>query len=204
MGGAWRWRFSGPDRGCYLQWTHEANEVGMIFIETELKGAFIVEIEKREDHRGFFARSWCRNEFENQGLTSGFVQSNVSFSSKKGTLRGMHYQVAPYEESKLVRCVRGAIYDVIIDLRPDSPTYKRWIGVELTSGNYRMLFVPEKFAHGFLTLEDDCEVTYQVSQFYAPGSERGIRWNDPLFRIQWPLEVQVISDKDKNCEDYIL
>jgi dTDP-4-dehydrorhamnose 3,5-epimerase len=174
----------------------------MIFVETMLKGAFFIEIEKREDHRGFFARSWCRKEFEEHGLSTLPVQANVSFSAQKGTLRGMHYQMAPFEESKLVRCTRGAIYDVIIDLRPDSPTYKKWIGVELTSDNYKMLYVPEKFAHGFQTLEDNTEASYQVSQFYSPGSERCIRWNDPTFNIQWPLEVQVISDKDKNCPDY--
>ncbi len=174
----------------------------MIFVETMLKGAFIIEIEKREDHRGFFARSWCQREFTEHGLNPHPVQTNVSFSKKKGTLRGMHYQISPYEESKLVRCTRGAIYDVIIDLRPDSPTYRKWVGVELTPDSYRMLYVPEKFAHGFQTLEDDTEVTYQVTQFYTPGSERGIRWNDPVFNIQWPLDVQVISDKDRDCPDY--
>ncbi len=176
----------------------------MIFTETGLKGAFFIDIEKREDHRGFFARTWCRKEFEEHGLTVHPAQANVSFSRHKGTLRGMHYQVAPFEESKLLRCTRGAIYDVIIDLRPDSPTYRKWIGVELTSDNYRMIYVPEKFAHGFQSLEDDSEVVYQVTQFYAPGSERGIRWNDPAFDIRWPMEVQVISDKDRDWPDYAI
>ena len=176
----------------------------MIFTETELKGAYIIEIEKLKDHRGFFARAWCQNEFKAQGLTSSVVQANVSSNKKKGTLRGMHYQLSPYEETKLVRCTRGAIYDVIIDLRPASPTYTQWIGVELTEENYKMLYVPENFAHGFQSLKDDTEVTYQVSQFYTPGSESGIRWDDPAFSLKWPIEVQVISDKDKSWPDYTL
>lgn len=174
----------------------------MIFTETQLKGAYIVEIEKLKDNRGFFARGWCRKEFEDHGLTARVVQANISSNKKKGTLRGMHYQVAPYEETKLVRCTRGAIYDVIIDLRPDSPTFKQWIGVELTEKNYKMLYVPENFGHGFQTLKDNTEVTYQVSQFYAPGSENGIRWNDSAFGIEWPLDAQVISDKDKGWPDF--
>lgn len=174
----------------------------MRFSETRLEGAYIVEIEKLQDNRGFFARSWCKKEFEAQGLISRVVQANVSSNKKKGTLRGMHYQFAPYEETKLVRCTRGAIYDVIIDLRPDSPTYAQWIGVELTAENYKMLYVPENFAHGFQTLANDTEIIYQVSQFYTPGSEGGIRWNDPAFAIKWPLEVQVISDKDKSWVDF--
>lgn len=176
----------------------------MIFQETELKGAFIIEIEKIQDNRGFFARSFCQREFEKHGLNTQVVQANVSYNRNEGTLRGMHYQAAPYGEVKLVRCTQGAIYDVIIDLRPDSPTYKQWIGVELTSENYKMLYVPENFAHGFQTLEDNTGVTYQVSQFYSPGSERGARYNDPAFGIQWPVEVRVISDKDKSWPDYIL
>jgi dTDP-4-dehydrorhamnose 3,5-epimerase len=178
--------------------------VYVIFHETELKGAYVIEIEKLKDHRGFFARSWCQNEFEAHNLVSRVKQSNVSYNKTKGTLRGMHYQISPYEETKLVRCTRGAIYDVIIDLRPASPTYSQWIGVELTAENYKMLYVPENFGHGFQTLEDDTEVTYQVTQFYTPGSERGIRWNDPAFSINWPIEVQVISDKDKSWPDYSL
>ena len=175
----------------------------MKFTETKLKGAFIVEIEKLTDDRGFFARAWCRKEFEAHGLTSAVVQANVSFNRKRGTLRGMHYQIAPFQESKLIRCTRGAIYDVIIDLRPESPTYKKWIGVELTADNYTLFFVPEDFSHGFITLMDDTEITYQVSQFYTPGSEKGIRFNDPTFNIQWPLEVSVISDKDSNWPDFV-
>jgi len=175
----------------------------MKFTETKLKGAFIVEIEKLTDDRGFFARAWCRKEFEAHGLTSAVVQANVSFNRKRGTLRGMHYQIAPFQESKLIRCTRGAIYDVIIDLRPESPTYRQWIGVELTADNYTLFFVPEDFSHGFITLMDDTEITYQVSQFYTPGSEKGIRFNDPTFNIQWPLEVSVISDKDSNWPDFV-
>jgi dTDP-4-dehydrorhamnose 3,5-epimerase len=148
------------------------------FTETKLKGAFVVEIEKLSDERGFFARSWCRKEFEAHGLTSRVAQANVSYNLKKGTLRGMHYQIAPYQECKLIRCTRGAIYDVIIDLRPDSPTYKQWTAVELTADNYTMFFVPQDFAHGFQTLTDETEITYQVSQFYTSGSEKGIRFNE--------------------------
>jgi len=168
----------------------------MIFRETTLKGAFVIEIEKFEDKRGFFARAWCQKEVEANGLVSRVVQTNISFNKKRGTLRGMHYQVAPYEQVKLVRCTRGVIYDVIIDLRPDSPTFRKWTGVELTAENYTMLYVPENFAHGFQTLEDNTEVTYQVSQFYSPESERGVRYDDPALGIEWPLQVEVISDKD--------
>jgi dTDP-4-dehydrorhamnose 3,5-epimerase len=174
----------------------------MTFRETMLKGAFVIEIERLEDRRGFFARAWCQREAEANGLISRVVQTNISFNTKRGTLRGMHYQVAPSEQAKLVRCTRGAIYDVMIDLRPDSPTYMRWVGVELTAANYTMLYVPERFAHGFQTLEDHTEVTYQVSQFYAPESERGIRYNDRAFGVEWPLRVEVISDKDLRWEPY--
>ena len=174
----------------------------MIFHQTELKGAFIIEIEKLKDHRGFFARAWCQQEFEEHQLVSRVRQSNVSYNKTKGTMRGMHYQISPYEETKLVRCTKGAICDVIIDLRASSPTYAQWISAELTAENYRMLYVPENFAHGFITLKNDTEVTYQVSQFYTPGSERGIRWDDPTFSIDWPIEVKVISDKDRNWPDY--
>jgi dTDP-4-dehydrorhamnose 3,5-epimerase len=174
----------------------------MLFLETEIKGVFILEIKKLEDERGFFGRSWCKNEMENHGLNSNVVQANTSFSKLKGTLRGMHFQKHPFEESKLIRCTKGAIYDVIIDLRPSSPTFKKWLGIELTEDNYKMLYVPEKFAHGFLTMTNNCEVTYLVTQFYTPGSEAGIRWNDPVFGISWPDEVRVISDKDKNFPDF--
>jgi dTDP-4-dehydrorhamnose 3,5-epimerase len=175
----------------------------MIFIETALKGAYILDIEPFIDARGFFARAWCQKEFESGGLVPHMVQTNISFSNTKGTLRGMHYQIAPFEETKLVRCTKGAIYDVIIDLRRDSLTYMQWVGVELTAQNHKMLYVPENFAHGFQTLEDDTEVTYQVSQFYAPQAERGARYDDPAFGITWPLEVVVISDKDKSLSDYV-
>jgi len=176
----------------------------MIFTETKLKNAFVIEIQKFEDNRGFFGRTFCQNEFEKFGLNTNVRQANVSFNLKKGTLRGMHYQADPYGEVKLVRCTRGAIYDVIIDVRPDSATYKQWFGVELRADNYMMLYVPEGFAHGFQTLEDNTEVIYQVSQFYTPGSERGIRYDDPAFSIVWSVEVQVISDKDRNWPDYKL
>lgn len=174
----------------------------MIFSETKLPGAVVIDIEKRGDQRGFFARGWCQREFEAQGLTARVVQANISVSHAKGTLRGMHYQAAPYEEAKVVRCTRGAIFDVILDLRPASPTYKQWLGVELTAANYRMLYVPEGFAHGFITLMDEAEVTYQVSQFYTPEAERGVRWNDPAFGIEWPVPVTVISEKDSRWPDY--
>lgn len=175
----------------------------MIFKETKLKGAFVIEIEKREDERGFFARTWCQQEFAEHGLNFSLAQANIGFSRKKGTLRGLHYQVAPHQEAKLVRCTAGAIYDVMIDLRPASLTYQQWFGIELTADNHRMLYVPEGFAHGYQTLADDTEVFYPVSQFYAPGAERGVRYNDPTFEIEWPLEVQVISEKDKNWPNYI-
>lgn len=174
----------------------------MKFIETGLSGAVIVEIEKLQDQRGFFARTWCKKEFEKHGLDTEVVQANVSYNRTKGTLRGMHYQAEPHGETKLVRCTQGAIYDVIIDLRPDSPTYRKWIGVELTADNYRMLFVPKMFAHGYQTLVDDSVVAYQAGQFYTPGSERGIRFDDPAFDIQWPLPVSIISEKDKSWSDF--
>ncbi|MBW2342002.1 MAG: dTDP-4-dehydrorhamnose 3,5-epimerase [Deltaproteobacteria bacterium] len=168
----------------------------MKFTETKLKGAFIIEPEKLEDDRGFFARAWCKKEFESHGLNPSLVQSNISFNRKKGTLRGLHYQVAPYEEAKLVRCTKGAIYDVIVDLRPSSKTCKQWVAAELTESNYKMVYVPEGFAHGYQTLEDNAEVFYHVSQFYHPDSERGLRWDDPSLGIEWPLPVKTISKKD--------
>lgn len=174
----------------------------MIFTETKLQGAYLIDIEKREDQRGFFARGWCQKEFEAHGLIPRVVQVNISLSKQKGTLRGMHYQVAPYAEAKLVRCTRGALYDVIIDLRSDSPTYLQWLGAEMTAENYRMIYVPEGFAHGFLTLADNTEATYQVSQFYTPEAEGGMRYDDPALGIEWPLAVRVISDKDANWPDF--
>jgi len=172
------------------------------FYETELAGAFVIDIEPREDSRGFFARTWCKNELEQHGLNTNVVQANMSYNTLKGTLRGMHYQVAPYAETKLVRCTRGAIYDVIVDLRPESATYKRWIGVELTADNRRALYVPEGFGHGFITLEDNTDVMYQVTAFYTPGAEGGLRYNDPAFGIEWPIPMAVISDKDATWPDF--
>ena len=175
----------------------------MIFVETKLAGAFVVELERRVDDRGFFARSWCRREFEEHGLSGEIVQCNLSFSDRAGTLRGLHYQVAPSEEAKLVRCTRGAIWDVIVDLRVDSMTFKQWFGVELTSENRRALYVPEGFAHGYQTLADNAETLYQVSEYYAADAERGIRWNDPAFGIEWPeAEERIISAKDRSWSDF--
>lgn len=169
----------------------------MIFKETKLKGAFIIELEKREDDRGFFARSWCKKEFEEHGLTANMVQSNIAFSKKKGTLRGLHCQDVPYGETKVVRCTRGSLYDVMVDVRPGSETFRQWVGVELTPDNNRMVYIPEGFAHGYQTLEDNTEVTYQVSQFYHSDYERGIRYDDPVIGIDWPVKVKIMSDKDK-------
>jgi dTDP-4-dehydrorhamnose 3,5-epimerase len=168
----------------------------MIFTETKLKGAFIIDVELRADDRGAFARTFCAREFEQHGLKPTVAQCNLSFNHQAGTLRGMHYQVAPACESKLVRCTKGGIYDVIIDMRPDSPTYRQHIGVELTADNRRALYVPEMFAHGYQALTDGAEVTYQVGEFYTPGYERGLRYNDPAFAIEWPMPVTVISEKD--------
>lgn len=174
----------------------------MKFHQTELQGAYRIELDKLEDSRGFFARFWCQKEFEQHNLVSTVVQANTSFNTRAGTLRGMHYQAAPYEETKLVRCSRGGIYDVIVDLRPDSLTFKRWTAVELTADNYNMLYVPAGFAHGFITLEDNTEVTYLVSEAYTPGAERGLRWNDPVFGIVWSRPVEVISEKDAGWPDF--
>jgi dTDP-4-dehydrorhamnose 3,5-epimerase len=168
----------------------------MRFTETELKGAFILDLEPRSDDRGFFARTFCVEEFRAHGLCARVLQCNLSFNHTRGTLRGMHYQVLPAAEVKIVRCTRGAVYDVIIDLRPGSPTYGSHIGVELTAENRRTLYVPEMFGHGYQTLTDDTEVIYQVSEMYTPGSERGLRYDDPAFEISWPLPVSVISEKD--------
>ena len=176
----------------------------MIFTELELKGAFLVEVKKLEDDRGFFGRAWCSNEFKEHGLVPNFVQLNTSFSKKKGTIRGMHFQVDPYQEAKFIRCTRGSIYDVIIDLRPGSPTFMKWVGNELTADNYRMVYVPGNFAHGFVTLEDNSEVYYPVSEFYTPGAERGLRYNDPAFNIQWPVEVTMVSAKDMAHADFTI
>lgn len=176
----------------------------MIFTETKLKGAFIIDVKKIEDSRGFFGRSWCEKEAAEHGLATRMVQSNISLNLKKGTLRGMHFQHPPFRENKLVRCTRGIVVDIIVDLRPESPTHKQWIAVELSADTHRMLYVPEGFGHGFQTLEDNCELFYQVSQFYSPQHASGVRYNDPAFGITWPLPVSEISDNDKNWPDYIL
>ena len=173
----------------------------MRFVPTGLDGAWVVELEPRGDARGFFARAWCEREAAAVGLHPRWVQANVSLSRDIGTLRGMHYQQAPWQEAKLVRCTRGAIFDAVIDLRTASPTYLRWVGVELTAENHRALYVPEDFAHGFLTLTHDVEISYLVSQFYTPQAERGIRWNDPAVGIHWPAEAKVLSDKDARWPD---
>ena len=175
----------------------------MIFHRTKIARVCEIEMERKSDERGFFARTWCRQEFETQGLNSNLVQSSVSFNHLKGTLRGMHYQAAPHAEAKLIRCTRGAIFDVAVDLRPSSPTFKQWASATLTSENHRMLYVPEGCAHGFLTLEDNCEVFYQISEFYAPEAGRGLRWNDPAFGIVWPGEVKVISPRDASYSDFV-
>lgn len=168
----------------------------MTFTETGLKGAYIVGVEPIEDERGFFARSFCLKEFGAHGLKAEVAQCNVSFNKKKGTLRGMHFQLPPKAEAKLVRCTRGSIYDVIIDLRPDSRTFCRWEAVELTEHNYTSLYIPEGFAHGFQTLLEDTEVFYQMFEFYSPECSSGVRWDDPAFGIKWPIEDLTISERD--------
>jgi dTDP-4-dehydrorhamnose 3,5-epimerase len=174
----------------------------MIFTETPLKGAFLIDLEKRGDERGFFARAFCEKEFSAHGLSSRFVQVNNSLSATKGTLRGLHYQLAPKAETKVVRCVRGALHDVILDLRPGSPTFGKTFAAELTAENRRMLYVPKGFAHSFITLADDTEVFYLTDEFYAPDLERGVRWDDPRFGIDWPAQPVVMSDKDRNYPDF--
>jgi len=174
----------------------------MRFSPTKLSGVSLVDLERHEDERGFFARSWCQSEFEQRGLNPRLVQCNVSFNRKRGTLRGMHYQVAPHAEAKLVRCTRGAIYDVAVDLRPDSPTYRQWVGVELTAENGRALYIAEGFAHGFQTLADDSEVFYQMSEFFHPEYARGVRWDDPAFKIAWPENERCLSARDLAYPDY--
>jgi len=175
----------------------------MRFIDTRVMGAYIVEPEARGDERGSFSRLWCLQEFADHGLNGAFVQCNSSVSPRRGTLRGLHYQMPPYQEAKLARCVRGSAFDVMIDLRRDSPTHLKWFGCELSAGNRRMLYVPEGCAHGYLTLEDHSELVYAVSAFYHPEAERGIRWNDPLFGIEWPNGgAQVVSPKDQTWPDY--
>ncbi len=174
----------------------------MILKETKLKGAYSIELQPMEDERGFFARTFCQKEFVASGLNPKLIQCNISYNKRKGTLRGMHYQVSPMAEAKLVRCTQGAMYDVIIDIRPESTTYCEWIAVELSADNYRMIYIPEGFAHGFQTLMDDTEVFYQMSEFYAPECARGVRWDDPAFGIVWPDDKRIISEKDMNYPLY--
>jgi dTDP-4-dehydrorhamnose 3,5-epimerase len=174
----------------------------MILRPLELAGAFLVELEPAEDRRGFYARSFDSREFRARGLAESFVESGISFNSRRGTVRGMHVQLAPHPQAKLVRCTRGSIQDVIIDLRRESATYGRWLAVELSVSGGKLLYVPEGFAHGFQTLEDEVEVTYQLSDYYDPGAEFGVRWNDPRFGIHWPIEEVVISDRDRSFDDF--
>jgi dTDP-4-dehydrorhamnose 3,5-epimerase len=178
----------------------------MILTNTKLIGAFVIELQRIEDERGYFSRSWCKTEFEANGLDTDFVQCNISFNKKKNTLRGMHYQAFPHEETKIVRCTRGSIYDVIVDLRSQSHTYKEWFAVELNEKNQKMLYIPKGFAHGFLTLEDETEVSYQMSASYYPQSQRGFLWNDATFQIEWPTQATetelIISVKDQAYERF--
>jgi dTDP-4-dehydrorhamnose 3,5-epimerase len=174
----------------------------MIFTETRLHGACIIELEPHADERGFFARTFCREEFILHGLNPDIVQCNISFNKKKGTLRGMHYQAKPFEETKLVWCNHGAIYDVVIDLRPESPTHRQWISVDLTQANHKAVYVPAGCAHGFQTLTDNAEVFYQISQLHHPEAARGVRWDDPAFGITWPVDQKIISSRDQGYPDF--
>ncbi len=179
----------------------------MVFTETRLRGAFVIDPEHHADERGYFARTYCRREFEQHGLSPDVVQASLSYNATRGTLRGMHYQQPPHAEAKLIRCARGALYDVAIDLRPDSPTCGQWTAVELTAKPgtpSRMFYIPAGFAHGFQTLEDHTEILYQMSAFYAPDAGRGLRWNDPAFAIEWPLAVSVISERDRTYPDFVV
>jgi dTDP-4-dehydrorhamnose 3,5-epimerase len=175
----------------------------LIFTETKLAGAFVIELERHEDARGFFARSFCQREFETRGLNPNVTQCNISFNKRKGTLRGMHFQAAPFAETKLVRCTTGSIFDVIVDLRPASRTFKKHFAVELSAANRRMLYIPEEFAHGFQTLEDNTEVFYQMSQVYSAEHARGVRWNDPAFGIQWLDGERIMNERDRNYPDFV-
>jgi dTDP-4-dehydrorhamnose 3,5-epimerase len=174
----------------------------MKFLETKLVDVFEVDLELNSDERGFFARSWCEKEFESHGLESKLVQCNVSLNLRKGTLRGLHYQAAPFAETKLVRCTAGAVYDVVLDLRRESPSFKQWFGVALSAENRKAIYIPEGCGHGFLTLTDDAEILYQMSEFYHPEAARGVRWDDPSFQIQWPGNVEVISERDRTYPDF--
>ena len=174
----------------------------MIFTETKLKGAFVIDLERREDSRGFFARAFCQHEFTDHGLKPIIAQANLAHNRQKGTIRGMHFQYPPAAETKLVRCTRGMIFDVVIDLRPSSPTYCQWEAVDLSADNYRALYIPEYCAHGFQTLEDGCEVFYQMYEFYAPEYASGVRWDDPAFGISWPVPEPIISERDRSYPLY--
>ena len=175
----------------------------MIFAETAIPGVLTVDLDRREDSRGFFARSFCENEFAAHGLLTRFVQCNISSNTRRGTLRGMHFQREPRPEVKLVRCTRGAVYDVVIDLRRDSPAYRRWVTVELSGENGRALYIPAGIAHGFQTLADDTELYYHMGEFYDPALAAGVRWNDPAFGIEWPIADPILSDKDAVYSDYV-
>jgi dTDP-4-dehydrorhamnose 3,5-epimerase len=174
----------------------------MIFLPTRLPGALVIELERREDERGFFARTWCQQEFSAHGLSTRLAQCNLSSNRRRGTLRGMHFQQPPYAEVKLVRCTRGVVYDVMLDLRRASPTFTQWEAVELSAETGRMVYLPEGFAHGFQTLTDDSEVFYQISEFYHPEAAGGVRWDDPAFAIKWPLPDPILSDRDRNYPDF--
>jgi dTDP-4-dehydrorhamnose 3,5-epimerase len=171
----------------------------MIFTATKLDGAFVIDVERREDSRGFFARAFCQREFEAHSLKPVIAQTNIAYNRHRGTVRGMHFQIPPAAETKLVRCTRGAILDIVVDLRPESPTYLDHVAVELSAVNSRSLYVPERFAHGYQVLEDETEMSYMVGEFYSPPNERALRYDDPMFGLKWPLPVSVISDKDKNA-----
>jgi dTDP-4-dehydrorhamnose 3,5-epimerase len=174
----------------------------MRFREAKIPGVYEIELEPHPDERGFFARTWCQSEFESRGLKSSLVQCSISFNGRKGTLRGLHYQKDPHAETKLVRCTRGAIYDVVVDLRPSSPSFKDWYAVTLTAANRKALYIPQGCAHGFLTGEDDTEVFYQMSEIYHAESARGVRWNDHAFGVNWPGNVEIISERDRTYPDF--
>lgn len=174
----------------------------MRFTETRIAGAYLIDVDRFEDERGFFALTWARDEFTAHGLNADLAQCNLSYNHRAGTVRGMHWQAPPHTETKLVRSIRGGIYDVIVDIRADSPTYRHWIGVDLTAENRRALYIPEGCAHGFQTLEDATEVFYQITRYYTPAAARGMRWDDPAVGIAWPLPVSVISDRDAHYPDF--
>lgn len=174
----------------------------MRYTETPIGGTFLVDLEPVEDHRGFFARTFCEEEFRRRGLEAHFAQSSIAFSARRGTLRGMHFQREPHAEVKLVRCTRGGVYDVVIDLRPHSPTFRQWLGAELTAANRRMLYIPTGLAHGYLTLEDETEISYQMSAPYHPGAAAGVRWDDPAFAVRWPFEPVVMAGRDRTYPDF--